>query len=93
LVRPFQGASPASIRTLWPKLLLLGAGLIVAGLALSPWLPINKLLFTKTFSVLSTGVSLGVLSLLYALFDGYGLRRGIAPALILGTNAILAFAV
>ena len=92
-VRPFQGASSASIRTLWPKLLLLGAGLIVTGLALSPWLPINKLIFTSTFSVLSTGVSLGVFSLLYAWVDGYGLRRGITPALILGTNAILAFAV
>jgi hypothetical protein len=31
--------------------------------------------------------------LLYALVDGYGLRRGITPALILGTNAILAFIV
>ncbi len=90
-VRPFQGASAASIRTLWPKLLLLGSGLIVAGLALSPWLPINKPIFTSTFSLLSTGVSLLIFTLLYAWVDGYGLHRGTTPALILGTNAILAF--
>ena len=130
-VRPIQSASSASIRTLWLKLFFLGAGLIATGLALSPWLPINKLIFTSTFSLLSTGVSLVVFSLLYAWIDGYGrfetgversdktprgslprkttprdlyeanavakrsygLRRGITPALILGTNAILAFVV
>jgi len=90
-VRPFQGAPSARNRTLWSTLLLVGAGLIVTGLVLSPSLPINKQIFTSTFSVLSTGVSLVVFSLLYALVDGYGLHRGITPALILGTNAILAF--
>jgi predicted acyltransferase len=92
-VRPPQSASLASIRTLWLKLFLLGVGLIVIGLALSPWQPINKSIFTSTFSVLSTGVSLCVFSLLYACVDDYGLRRGMTPALILGTNAILAFVV
>jgi predicted acyltransferase len=66
---------------------------MVIGLALSSWLPRNKPSFTSTFSLLSTGVSLVVFGLLYALVDGYGLRRGITPALILGTNAILAFVV
>ncbi len=92
-VRPSQSASSAGMRTLWLKLFLLGVGLILIGLALSPWLPLNKSIFTSTFSVLSTGVSLCVFSLLFACVDGYGLRRGITPALILGTNAILAFVV
>jgi predicted acyltransferase len=92
-IQPFRTASPAAVRTLGSKLLLLGAGLIVTGLALSPWLPINKLIFTSTFALFSTGVSLLVFGLLYVWVDGYGFQRGITPSLILGTNAILAFVV
>jgi len=92
-IQIFRTASSAAIRTLAPKLLLLGAGLIVTGLALSPYLPVNKPIFTSTFALYSTGVSLFVFGLLYLLIDGYGFSRGITPALILGTNAILAFVV
>jgi predicted acyltransferase len=92
-IQLFRTASSAAVRTLGSKLLLLGAGLMVAGLALSPWLAINKPIFTSTFALFSTGVSLLVFGLLYLLIDGYGFRRGITPALILGTNAILAFVV
>ena len=81
------------VRNLASKLLPVGGGLTLVGLALSPWLPINKSIFTSTFALFSTGVSLLVFGLLYWLIDGYGLRRGITPALILGTNAILAFVV
>jgi predicted acyltransferase len=92
-IQIFRTASSAAVRTLAPKLLLLGAGLIVTGLALSLYLPVNKLIFTSTFALFSTGVSLFVFGLLYLLIDGYGFSRGITPALILGTNAILAFVV
>ena len=92
-IQLFRPASSAAVRTLGSKLLLLGAGLTVTGLALSPWLAINKSIFTSTFALFSTGVSLLVFGLLYLLVDGYGFRRGITPALILGTNAILAFVV
>jgi predicted acyltransferase len=92
-IQLFRTASSAAVRALGSKLLLLGAGLIVTGLALSPWMAINKSIFTSTFALFSTGVSLLVFGLLYLLVDGYGFRRGITPALILGTNAILAFVV
>jgi predicted acyltransferase len=92
-IQLFRTASSTAVRTLGSKLLLLGAGLIVTGLASSPCLPINKPIFTSTFALYSTGVSVLVFGLLYLLVDGYGFRRGITPALILGTNAILAFVV
>jgi predicted acyltransferase len=92
-IQLFRPASSAAVRTLGSKLLLLGAGLTVTGLALSPCLAINKSIFTSTFALFSTGVSVLVFGLLYILIDGYGFRRGITPALILGTNAILAFVV
>jgi predicted acyltransferase len=92
-ILPLRTASTAAVGTAGCKLLLSGAGLIASGLALSPYLPMNKPIFTSTFALFSTGVSLVVFGLLYLWIDGYGFRRGITPALILGTNAILAFAV
>jgi predicted acyltransferase len=92
-IQLFRTASSAAVRALGSKLLLLGAGLMVTGLALSPWMAINKSIFTSTFALFGTGVSLLVFGLLYLLVDGYDFRRGITPALILGTNAILAFVV
>jgi predicted acyltransferase len=92
-IRPLRTACAAAVRTVGYKLLLLGLGLMVSGLALSPYLPMNKPIFTSTFAIFSTGVSVLVFGLLYLWIDGYGLRRGLTPALVLGTNAILAFAV
>jgi predicted acyltransferase len=93
LILPLRTAPSRAVRTIALRLLLAGAGLVVIGLALSPYLPMNKLIFTSTFALFSTGVSLLVFGLLYLWIDGYGFRWGITPALILGTNAILAFAV
>jgi len=61
------------------------------GLALSPLLPLNKRILTPTFALYSTGVSLIVFAVLYFAVDVRGLRRGLTPLLVLGTNAILAF--
>ena len=72
-------------------LLLPGIALAVLGLALSPLLPLNKRILTPTFALYSTGVSLIVFAVLYFAVDVRGLRRGLTPLLVLGTNAILAF--
>jgi predicted acyltransferase len=92
-VRLLRGASTGAMFSLGLKLFLIGVGLMIVGWAFHPWLPFNKPIFTSTFAALSTGVSLCVFGLLYAGIDGFGLRRGMTPALILGTNAILAFVV
>jgi predicted acyltransferase len=71
-----------------------GAGvmLALAGWLLHPWLPINKKLWSSTFTLFSGGISLLALSFLYWAIDIRRWRRGITPALVFGTNAILAFA-
>jgi predicted acyltransferase len=73
---------------------LAGAGLILllAGWLLHPWLPINKRIWTSTFALFSSGVSLLTFSLCYAIVDLRRWRRLASPALIFGTNAIFAFA-
>jgi predicted acyltransferase len=74
-------------------LAIAGCALAIAGLLLSPLLPLNKRIWTSTFALLSTGVSMAVFAALYAAIDLGGFRRGLLPAKILGTNAILAFTV
>jgi predicted acyltransferase len=73
---------------------LAAAGLILllVGWLLHPLLPINKRIWTSTFALFSSGVSLTVFSLCYSVLDLKQWRRWDGPALIFGTNAILAFA-
>ena len=69
-----------------------GLVLLLAGLLLNPFMPINKKILTSTFVLLSSGVSLLAFSLCYVVLDIKRWRRWAAPALIFGTNAIFAFA-
>jgi predicted acyltransferase len=73
-------------------LLALAGGLLAAcGWLLDPVLPLNKRLWTSSFAVFSGGISLFLFSLLYIIVDLWRSRWWTIPALILGTNAILAF--
>ncbi len=58
---------------------------------LHPLLPINKKIWTSTFTLESSGVSLLAFALFYWIVDVKLWRRWTPPALVLGTNAILAF--
>ncbi len=73
---------------------LAAAGVLLAltGWLLHPLLPINKKLWTSTFALFSGGVSLLAFSALYSVLDIKRWRWWASPALVFGTNAILAFA-
>lgn len=71
------------------------AGLFSAGCTLAPlgmlWgtvLPINKQLWTPSFVVLTTGISLQALALLYWLVDAQGWRRWTWLPHVAGVNAL-----
>ena len=66
--------------------------LIAASLALTPWMPLIKKIWTPTFAFLSGGVALLLFSAFYYLLDIRTWRRGTTPFRIFGTNAIFAFA-
>jgi predicted acyltransferase len=68
-----------------------GVCLVLAGLVLSQWLPLNKKIWTSTFALFSGGVALLAFSLFYWILDVRRWRAWAAPALVLGTNATLAF--
>lgn len=83
---------------------LLGIALIGAALLLNSYLVINRKIWTDSFTLLSSGVSLAIFALVYYLLD-YLLdvvpdpvrlprwRGLLTPALVYGSNAILGFAI
>jgi predicted acyltransferase len=68
-----------------------GLALLLLGLALNPWMPINKKIWTSSFALLSGGVGLLAFSFFYWILDILRWRAWATPALVFGTNAILAF--
>jgi predicted acyltransferase len=86
-----RSGRPGRIRAL--GLAVAGCALGISGLLLSPLLPLNKRIWTSTFALLSTGVSVVVFAAIYAVVDLAGFRRGLLAAKVLGTNAILAFTI
>ena len=55
------------------------------------WLPINKSLWTSSYSVIMAGMAMICLGLLYYLIDIKGYKRGIQPTIVYGMNAITVF--
>ncbi len=76
-------------RTVW--IFLSGNVLIVAGLVMDAWLPINKNLWTSSFSVFMAGMAASVFAGCYWLIDVQGLRRWAKPFTIYGMNAIAVY--
>ena len=79
-------------------LLAAGGFLILLGWGLSPWMPLNKKLWTSTFTLLSSGYALLAFAVFYFVLDAKRWRSWMtrwwtSPALVFGTNAMLAFAI
>lgn len=70
---------------------LLGAGLMAAGQSFDAVFPINKLIWTSTFALLSAGFSYLTLAFLLWMLRSRRFERLCVPLRILGCNAILAF--
>jgi len=73
------------------RLLLVGVGLIAAGLLMGRWEPINKQLWTVSYTVLMTGWALVFLAGSGWVIDVRGWQRWFRPAIVFGSNALLAF--
>ena len=90
----FTGDFLRSSRTQREKLrglLLSGAAATVAGLALAPWFPINKNLWTSTYVLFTAGVALLLLAAVYYVVDIKDWNGWARPFYVFGTNAIFAF--
>lgn len=65
--------------------------LILAGLMLTPWIPINKSLWTSSFTLLMAGLASVSFASFYWLCDVQGHARWFEPFRIYGLNAIVLY--
>ncbi len=80
--------SSASERRKAAGMLCSGLLLLLAGQILSAWLPINKSIWTSTFSIFMAGFALVCLALSYWFIDIAGFSSWTKPFIILGLNPI-----
>jgi predicted acyltransferase len=73
-------------RTTW--LFVAGSLLLAAGLICTAWLPINKKLWTVSFSLFMAGLDFTVFAIFAWFIDGLGWRKTAKPLVIFGMNAI-----
>lgn len=73
--------------------LLLAAGLagVLGGLAVSPWFPLIKRIWTPSFAVYAGGWTTLMLLAFYWLIELHGWRRWSFPLVVVGTNSIAAY--
>jgi len=76
-------------KTAW--LMVMGNCLMGAGLIWAWWLPINKPLWTSSYSLLMAGMAANVFGCCYWLIDIKGYRRWSQPLAIYGMNAITVY--
>jgi predicted acyltransferase len=76
-------------RAAW--LFLAGNLLIAAGLIGNHWLPINKKLWTSSFSLFMAGLDFVIFAMFLWLVDGQGYKRVVKPLVIMGMNAIVVY--
>ncbi|MCI0486677.1 MAG: heparan-alpha-glucosaminide N-acetyltransferase domain-containing protein [Blastocatellia bacterium] len=73
-------------------LFIVGAFAIIIGWAWGGLFPINKALWTSSYTVFTAGMALQFLGLFYWLIDVKGFRRAAAPFVIFGVNALAVYA-
>jgi predicted acyltransferase len=78
-------------RTAW--MALTGSLLVAAGLVCNIWLPINKKLWTSSFSLFMAGLDFVMLAGFVWLVDIGGYKRAVRPLVIMGMNAIAVYLV
>jgi predicted acyltransferase len=78
-----------SERTTW--MFLAGTLLVAAGMICDHWMPINKKLWTTSFSMFMAGLDFLMLATSVWLVDGLGWRRPVRPLVVLGMNAIAVY--
>jgi predicted acyltransferase len=76
-------------RTTW--MFLIGNLLLAAGLVCGIWMPINKKIWTSSFSLFMAGLDFVMLAICVWWIDGMGHRRAARPLVIMGMNAIAVY--
>ncbi|WP_299802236.1 transmembrane glucosamine N-acetyltransferase NagX [uncultured Shewanella sp.] len=78
----------------WFKVAILalsGLGLLVLGWAISPWNPVNKTLWTSSFTLVTSGWSILFLALFYAIIDVLKVQKWAFFFTVIGCNSIVIY--
>lgn len=67
---------------------LSGTALMLLGFILDPWMPINKNIWTSTFSIFTAGIAMTGFALFYWIIEIKGYKRWAAVFVALGMNSI-----
>lgn len=73
------------------KTLLYGAGLVAIGLVWSSWLPLNKIMWSSSFAILTSGACAMLWAVAYWVIDVKKRDKGFGFLKVFGTNAIFAY--
>ncbi len=76
-------------KTIW--LFVGGNLLMLAGTVMNIWLPINKNLWTSSYSVFMAGIAMDIFAVIYWVVDVKGRQRWAKPFAVYGMNAITVF--
>src|SRR5438270_13673543 len=74
-------------------LLAAGIGGIALGLAVSPWLPLIKRIWTPSFAVFAGGCTTLMLPFFYWVIEVKGKKRWAFPLVVVGMNSIAAYVI
>ena len=80
-------------RQTMPILLAAGIGGIALGLAVSPWLPLIKRIWTPSFAVFAAGCTTLMLLFFYWAIEARGRSRWAFPLVVVGMNSIAAYVI
>ncbi|GAA5191245.1 transmembrane glucosamine N-acetyltransferase NagX [Ferrimonas gelatinilytica] len=81
-------STPYALNRRLALLAAVGSGLLLTGYGISPWIPLNKTLWTVSFVLVSVGWSGLLLALFALLIDGWGWHRPGRLFALIGGNAI-----
>jgi predicted acyltransferase len=68
-----------------------GAALLILGAFLDMWMPINKNIWTVSYTIFMGGWALCIFGIFYFLIDAKGIKKWANPFVVYGMNAIFVF--
>ncbi len=84
-----QSAQDKTEKSTW--MFVFGSGLLLLGAVLDMWIPINKSLWTVSYTLFMAGWALCIFGIFYFLIDAKGIKRWAQPFVVYGMNAIFVF--
>ncbi len=76
-------------KSVW--MFVFGSGFLLLGAILDMWMPINKSLWTVSYTIFMAGWALCIFGIFYFLIDAKGIKKWAYPFIVYGMNAIFVF--